>query len=127
MACVSPVSAEDRPPVEIDCHTADLPPTPTREYLIPATRWIEAPPALLDLGRDFGVDLVAYKRRIKGFLLWRAGPARGGDARYMAIAADDLAEQYTFRLFADGTAAGVGPDGVEHARFRAWKEALRDA
>ena len=124
---MSPVSAEDRPPVEIDCHTADLPPTPTREYLIPATRWIEAPPALLDLGRDFGVDLVAYKRRIKGFLLWRAGPARGGDARYMAIAADDLAEQYTFRLFADGTAAGVGPDGVEHARFRAWKEALRDA
>jgi hypothetical protein len=124
---VSPISAEDRPPVEVDYHTVDLPPTPTREYLIPATRWVEAPQTLLELGRDFGVELVAYKRRINRFLLWRAGPARGADARYMAIAADDLGEQYTFRLFADGTAAGVGPDGAEHPRFRAWKEALRDA
>jgi hypothetical protein len=123
---VSPISAEDRPPVSTDFHTVDLPATPTRDFLIPATRWVEAPAALRDLGADFGVDLVAYKRRIKRFLLWRAGPARGADARYMAIAADDLAEQYTFRLFADGTAAGIGPDGVEHARFRTWKEALRD-
>jgi hypothetical protein len=45
----------------------------------------------------------------------------------MAIAADDLSERYTFRLFADGTAGGIGPDGVEHTRFRTWKEALRDA
>jgi hypothetical protein len=124
---VSPISAEDRPPVDVDYHTVDLPATPTREYLIPATRWIEAPQTLLELGRDFGVELVAYKRRINRFLLWRAGPARGADARYMAIAADDLGEQYTFRLLADGTAAGVGPDGVSHSRFRAWKEALRDA
>jgi hypothetical protein len=124
---VSPISAEDRPPVDVDYHTVDLPATPTREYLIPATRWIEAPQTLLELGRDFGVELVAYKRRINRFLLWRAGPARGADARYMAIAADDLGEQYTFRLLADGTAAGVGPDGVPHSRFRAWKEALRDA
>jgi hypothetical protein len=121
------VSAEDRPPVESDVHTAELPDTPTRDYLIPATRWIEAPTALRELGRDLGIDLVAYKRRIRRFLLWRAGPARGADARYMAIAADDLSERYTFRLFADGTAAGVGPDGVEHARFRTWKEALRDS
>jgi hypothetical protein len=127
MARVTPVSAEDRPPVAVDFHTADLPATPTRDFLIPATRWVEAPESLITLGRDFGVELVAYKRRIKRFLLWRAGPARGADARYMAIAADDLAEQYTFRLFADGTAGGVGPDGVEHARFRAWKEALRDS
>jgi hypothetical protein len=124
---VSPISAEDRPPVDVDYHTVDLPATPTREYLIPATRWIEAPQTLLGLGRDFGVELVAYKRRINRFLLWRAGPARGADGRYMAIAADDLGEQYTFRLLADGTAAGVGPDGVSHSRFRAWKEALRDA
>ena len=124
---MSPISAEDRPPVDVDYHTVDLPATPTREYLIPATRWIEAPQTLLGLGRDFGVELVAYKRRINRFLLWRAGPARGADARYMAIAADDLGEQYTFRLLADGTAAGVGPDGVSHTRFRAWKEALRDA
>jgi hypothetical protein len=120
------ISAEDRPPVEVDYHTADLPATPTREYLIPATRWVEAPQTLLDLGRDFGVDLVAYKRRIKRFLLWRAGPARGADARYMAISADDIAEQYTFRLFPDGTGNGTGPDGVPQTRFRTWKEALRD-
>ena len=112
--------------MEVDYHTADLPATPTREYLIPATRWVEAPESLRSLGRDFGVDLVAYKRRIKRFLLWRAGPARLADACYMAIAADDLAERYTFRLFPDGTGRGVGPDGVEHGRFRAWKEALRD-
>jgi hypothetical protein len=124
---VSPVSAEDRPPVETDVHTAELPATPTRDYLIPATRWIEAPRELLDLGRDLGIDLVAYKRRIRRFLLWRAGPARGGDARYMAIAADDLSERYTFRLHADGRAYGLGPDGVDHARFRTWKEALRDS
>ena len=124
---MSPVSAEDRPPVTTDYHTADLPATPTRDFLIPATRWVEAPETLRTLGADLGVDLVAYKRRINRFLLWRAGPARGADARYMAIAADDLTEQYTFRLFADGTARGTGPDGVEHTRFRTWKEALRDA
>lgn len=120
------ISAEDRPPVDVDHHTADLPATPTRDYLIPATRWVEAPESLLHLGDDLGVDLVAYKRRIKRFLLWRAGPARGADARYLAIAADDLTEQYTFRLFPDGTGRGVGPDGVEQTRFRTWKEALRD-
>jgi hypothetical protein len=119
-------SAEERPPVEVDYHTVDLPPTPTREYLIPATRWVEAPESLLALGRDFGVDLVSYKRRIKRFLLWRAGPALHADARYMAIAADDLSEQYTFRLHPDGTGSGTGPDGVEQTRFRTWKEALRD-
>jgi hypothetical protein len=123
---VSPVSAEDRPPVTTDVHTVDLPATPTRDYLIPASRWVEAPESLRTLGADFGVELVAYKRRINRFLLWRAGPARGADARYMAIAADDLAEQYTFRLFPDGTGSGTGPDGVEQNRFRTWKEALRD-
>jgi hypothetical protein len=123
---VSPVSAEDRPPVSTDYHTVDLPATPTRDFLIPATRWIEAPESLRTLGSEFGVDLVAYKRRIKRFLLWRAGPARGSDACYMAIAADDLSERYTFRLFPDGTGRGVGPDGVAQTRFRTWKEALRD-
>jgi hypothetical protein len=120
------ISAEDRPPVDVDYHTADLPATPTREYLIPATRWVEAPQSLLELGRDLGIELVAYKRRINRFLLWRAGPARGADARYMAIAADDVSEQYAFRLFPDGNGSGAGPDGVEQTRFRAWKEALRD-
>jgi hypothetical protein len=120
-------SAESRPPVTHDVHTDDLPPTPQRDYLIPATRWPEAPVELRTLGDDIGVDLVAYKRRIGRYLLWRAGPAVKADARYMALASDDLGERYTFRLFADGTGSGVGADGVTHTRFRTWKESLRDA
>lgn len=121
------MAAEDRPPVEHDVHTVDLPALPQRDFLIPATRWVEAPAELRALGEDLGVDLVAYKRRIGRFLLWRAGQARRADARYMALAADDLDERYTFRLSADGGGEGLGPDGARHTRFRAWKEALRDA
>ena len=44
----------------------------------------------------------------------------------MALAANDLGRQFTFRLFPDGTGTGEGPDGVVHSRFRTWKEALRD-
>jgi hypothetical protein len=119
-------SPEDRPPVATDYHTEDLPPLPQRDYLIPAERWVEAPPALRDLGADFGVTLVAYKRRIGRYLLWRAGPASRADARYMALAADDLDEQYTFRLWPDGRGEGISADGRSHARFRTWKEALQD-
>jgi hypothetical protein len=122
-----PQAAEQRPPTEHDWHTDELPATPQRDFLIPAERWIEAPAALRALGTDLGIDLVAYKRRIEGFLLWRAGPARGADARYMAIDANDLERQYLFRLFPDGTGEGSGPDGESHTRFRTWKEALRDA
>jgi len=117
-------SPEDRPPVAVDYHTEDLPPLPQRDYLIPAERWVEAPAELRELGADFGVTLVAYKRRLGRFLLWRAGPASRADARYMALAADDLDEQYTFRLRPDGTGEGVGADGRTHERFRTWKEAL---
>jgi hypothetical protein len=130
LACdddVMATPAEARPPVERDYHTDELPPLPQRDFLIPADRWVEAPRELRELGADFGVDLVAYKRRIGRFLLWRAGPAAGADARYAAIAADDLAERYTFRLHADGSSSGLGPDGITHERFRTWKEALRDA
>ncbi len=119
--------AEARPEVTEDVHTEDLPPTPQRDFLIPADRWPEAPPELQRLGADIGVDLVAYKRRIGRYLLWRAGPAVHAEARYMALAADDLAERYTYRLFADGTGSGVGADGMTHTRFRTWKESLRDA
>jgi hypothetical protein len=119
--------AEERPPIARDVHTAELPPLPQREFLIPATRWIEAPPELRALGDDLGIELVAYKRRIGRFLLWRAGPAVRAHARYMALAADDLAERYTFELVPDGSGRGVGADGVTHARFRTWKESLRDA
>ncbi len=122
-----PTAPEDRPPVTTDYHTDDLPPLPQRDYLIPAERWVEAPSELRGLGADFGVELVAYKRRIGRFLLWRAGPASGADACYMALAADDLTQRYTFRLWPDGRAEGLGPDDRTHDRFRTWKESLRDA
>ncbi|MGH9015166.1 MAG: hypothetical protein ACRDZ1_14710 [Acidimicrobiia bacterium] len=118
---------EERPPVTADYHTADLPPLPQREYVIPAERWREAPPELLELGADLGVSLVTYKRRIGRYLLWRAGPASRAHARYMALAADDLGERYAFRLWPDGRGEGRGPDGRIHGRFRTWKESLRDA
>jgi len=120
-------SAEARPPTTRDWHTDDLPATPQRDFLIPADRWVEAPEAVLTLGADIGIDLVAYKRRIGDWLLWRAGPASRSDARYAAVDSKDLARVFTFRLFPDGTGGGVGPDGTTHVRFRAWKEALRDA
>ena len=69
---------------------------------------------------------MAYKRRIGPWLLWRAGPAAKGNARYAALAADDPRLQYTFRLHPSGEGEGFGPDGTVHHRFRAWKEALRD-
>jgi len=122
-----PVPAEQRPPSGHDWHTDDLPATPQRDFLISADRWIEAPPELQALGSDFGVPLVAYKRRIGQFLLWRAGPAVGADARYAAVDAADLSRRYTFRLHPDGSGEGVGPDGRHHTRFRSWKESLRDA
>ncbi len=121
-----PTPAEQRPPTDRAWHTGELPATPQRDFLIPATHWVEAPAALRELGADLGVALVAYKRRIHRYLLWRAGPARGADARYMAIAADDLDRWFTFRLFPDGSGDGLGPDGVRHTRFRTWKESLRD-
>jgi hypothetical protein len=123
----TPMAAEDRPPVSVSHHTDELPPLPQRDRLIPATRWLEAPAELLGLGDDIGHPVIAYKRRIGRYLLWRAGPAVKADARYMALAADDLSERYTFRLWPDGRGEGRGPDGITHERFRAWKEALRDA
>jgi len=119
-------TAEDRPIDATPVHTVDLPPTPQHDRTIPASAWVEAPTELLDLGRDLGHELVAYKRRIGPWLLWRAGPAAKGDARYAALAASDVRKQFTFRLFPSGDGEGLGPDGVVHHRFRAWKEALRD-
>jgi hypothetical protein len=121
-----PTPAEARPPTDRDWHTDDLPPTPQRDFLIPAERWVEAPDEVRGLGDDLGIELVAYKRRIGRWLLWRAGPARGADARYAAVDADDLTRVSTFRLFPDGSGDGTGPDGSHHTRFRSWKESLRD-
>ena len=118
--------AEDRPDVDHDVHTDDLPPLPQRDSRIPVRRWPEAPGPIRDLGADIDAE-PGYLRRIGRYLLWRAGPAVKADARYGAVAADDLSEVWTFRLFADGSGEGGGPDGQVHERFRTWKEALRDA
>jgi hypothetical protein len=131
--------ADQRPIDPTPVHTGDLPATPTRDRNIPATAWLEAPTEALHLGDDLvddgaddGADgasppVATYKRRIGRWLLWRAGPARGDHARYLAVDADDLARHHTFRLQPDGTGEGTGPDGQVHQRFRAWKEALRDS
>jgi hypothetical protein len=118
--------ADARPYDDTPVHTDDLPPTPIRDRNIPAEAWVEAPAALLQAGDDIGRPRIAYKRRVGRWLLWRAGPARGADARYVAIHADDLDRVHRFRLFADGTGDGTGPSGQSHVRFRAWKEDLRD-
>lgn len=118
---------DERPADHTPRHTAELPATPVRDRNIPATAWVEAPAELLRLGDDLpGTPVAEYKRRIGGWLLWRAGPASGGDARYLACRADDPARQCTLRLFPDGRAEGTGPSGARHARFRSWKEDLRD-
>lgn len=123
-----PLRYDERPYDETPVHTGDLPPTPVRDRNIPASAWVEAPDELRALGDDLpGRPVADYKRRIGPWLLWRAGPASGGDARYWVARADDLAERYTFRLRADGTGEGAGPSGRVHARFRTWKEDLRDA
>jgi hypothetical protein len=116
----------ERPYDAAPVHTADLPATPQRDRNIPATAWVEAPPELLALGDDIGQPVSDYKRRIGKWLLWRAGPATKADARYLAVAADDLTRQHTFRLFPDGTGEGIGPSGKMHSRFRTWKEDLKE-
>ena len=120
--------ADQRPIDDTPVHTADLPPTPIRDRNIPATAWVEAPPELLAPAHDLpGRPVATYKRRIGRWLLWRAGPATGADARYLAVDAGDLARQHTFRLFPDGTGDGVGPQRpVVTSGSGAWKEDLRD-
>jgi hypothetical protein len=116
---------DERPADRTPIHTAQLPDTPTRDRNIVATAWIEAPRELLELGRDLPDQPEAeYKRRIGAWLLWRAGPAAGGEARYWAGRADDLTQQHTFRLHADNSGDGAGPSGRRHTRFRTWKEDL---
>ena len=116
-----PVPAHQRPFTDRRYHTDDLPDTPTRHFRIPASGWSDAPEMLIALGDEIG-EPVEYERRIGRFLLWRAGPAVGR-AIYLAIDVDDLDRVFRFDL--DGrVGSGHGPDGVEHVRFRAWKEAL---
>jgi hypothetical protein len=117
--------ADERPYDFTPLDTADLPPTPTRDRNIAAAAWRQAPAELLALGDDLpGRPTAAYKRRIGPWLLWRAGPATGADARYLAVDSTDLGRQCTFRLFPEGTGDGTGPTGEHHDRFRTWKEDL---
>jgi hypothetical protein len=118
--------ADDRPVDPTPVDTTDLPPTPLRDRNIPAEAWIQAPEALKALGLDIGHHLVAYKREINGWLLWRAGPARRARSRYMAVARHDPNRRHTFDLQPDGTGEGDAPDGSRPTSFRAWKELLRD-
>ena len=128
---MSPVSDalpyDERPTDDTPVHTADLPPTPIRDRNIPATAWVEAPAGLTALGDDLpGQPVAEYKRRIGPWILWRAGPASKGHARYWAAHEHDLTRAFTLRLHPDGRAEGTGPSGAVHDRFRSWKEDLRD-
>ena len=119
--------ADQRPFDFTPLDTAELPPTPTRDRNIAAAAWRQAPAELRALGHGLDGDPEpAYKRRIGSWLLWRAGPAVDADARYLAIHADDLRRQHLFALLPDGSGHGSGPSGTVHARFRTWKEDLRD-
>jgi hypothetical protein len=122
-----PLRYDQRPVDDTPRHTEDLPPTPLRDRNVLATAWIEAPDELRALGADLpGAPTAEYKRRLGPWLLWRAGPASGGDARYWVARADDLAVSHTFRLFPDGGGSGTGPAGHPHTRFRTWKQDLLD-
>ena len=121
MSDALPVTA--RPFLHDPVSTSELPPTPVRTHRIPAAAWDEAPPELLALAADLETDEPPYYlRRVDRFLLWRAGPPVG-EARYLAIAVDDLDEQYTFALHGK-TGEGIGVHGQSHERFRTWKESL---
>ena len=108
-------------------HTADLPRRRSATGGSPRPRGSKRRGAVLDLGADLDEPEVNYLRRIGPWLLWRAGPPSRGDARDLALWADDLGSTWTFRVLPDGSGEGEGPDGVVHQRFRTWKEALRDA
>ena len=110
-----------RPFTDRRYQTDELPDTPTRAFRIPASGWVDAPDALITLGDEIG-EPVEYKRRLGGFFLWRAGPPVGR-AIYLALDVDDPGRFFRFDL--DGrTGSGRGPDGIDHVRFRTWKEAL---
>jgi len=131
----TPLPADQRPFDHTPVHTDDLPDTPIRDRNVPAEAWVEAPARLLaatdgipspEGWPDDEPVRTAYKRRLGRWLLWRAGPAKG-DARYVAVHADDLERILEFRVFADGSGSGTGADGMVHQRFRDWKRSLVDA
>lgn len=118
---------DERPTDATPIATDDLPDTPVRDRNIPARAWVSAPDRLLSLGDDLpGAPEADYKRRIGPWLLWRAGPATGAEARYWVCHVEDFGLQFELDLHADGSAEGVGPSGARHHRFRDWKIDLRN-
>ena len=99
---------------------------PTRDRTISVRAWVEAPPAIRSLDAGLPPGPIGYVRRIGPWLLWKAGPLEGPDARYAAVAADDLTQVHTCEIHHDRTASGHGPSGAHHDRFRSWKEDVRD-
>ena len=121
------IPADERPFDHTPISLSDLPDTPTRDRNIAASAWTEAPETLLALGAKLaGSPEAAFKRRMVGWLLWRAGPSRG-PCRYLAINPGDLEDCYFYELGSNEAEGGAGPDGQWHQRFRAWKESLRDS
>ena len=120
------LSSDERPFDYTPVTTDQLPATPTRDRNIAASAWVEAPAGLRQLGVGLeGSPEAAFKRRLHGWLLWRAGPTRG-PCRYLALDPENLDAGLVFELDGEGGARGEGPDGVTYERFRTWKEALRD-
>lgn len=118
----SSLPVHERPFTDARFTTEELPDTPQRDHRIPATGWVDAPDELVTLGDSID-EPVEYKRRIHGWLLWRAGPPVG-EARYLAI---DPGSGVKVHFDLHGKRGeGIGPDGSRHERFRTWKEALRD-
>ncbi|MBL6619650.1 MAG: hypothetical protein ISP34_00625, partial [Ilumatobacteraceae bacterium] len=106
---------DERPTDATPIDTGDLPATPVRDRNIPARAWTAAPARLLALGGDLpGAPEAEYKRRIGPWLLWRAGPASGAEARYWVCHGSDHSLQFELDLHADGSAEGVGPSGARH-------------
>ena len=64
-------------------------------------RWARTPPTR---------PVADYKRRIGPWLLWRARPATGGDARYWAALADDFAVATRSACSSTARGAGSGPE-----------------
>ena len=61
--------AEQRPVIDRNVHTNELPDLPQRDSRIVASLWVEAPVAIRSLGDDLGEE-AGYVRRIGRFLLW---------------------------------------------------------
>lgn len=99
---------------------------PTFLWNVPATAWFEAPDSLRVLGVDLpGTPEARYVRRSGSWVIWRAGPARGHDARYWAAHRNDVTRWCTFRVFADASGFGTNPEGVTVTRLRRWRRDLR--